>query len=89
MLQMSADFSPRMDRDLFHHGGAVGIATNRDSRRCLRVGWKSVRKGLNVNETLPLPEKNRGTDWIKDLQSSGAGGKFKKCLRRLRARSQI
>ena len=29
-------------------------------KRCLRVGWKSVRKGTNVNEALLLPEKNRG-----------------------------
>jgi hypothetical protein len=24
------------------------------------MGWKSVRKGTNVNEALPFPEKNRG-----------------------------
>jgi len=24
------------------------------------MGWKSVRKGTNVNEELPLPEKNGG-----------------------------
>ena len=28
--------------------------------KSLRMGWKSVRKGTNVNEALPLPERNRG-----------------------------
>jgi hypothetical protein len=29
-------------------------------RRCLRMGWKSARKGTNATEALPLPGKNGG-----------------------------
>ncbi len=33
------------------------------------MGWKSVRKGTNVNEALFLPEKNAGRTGIKTCKS--------------------
>src|SRR5208283_3116159 len=45
------------------------------------MAWKSVWKGANVNEALPVPEKTEGgleKKTKKDLQPCGAGRKSRK-----------
>ena len=57
-----------VDPTMRHQFGDVEQSLLRDGnvhsaklrRRCLCTGWKSVWKGTNVNEALPLPGENRG-----------------------------